>query len=120
MKSLHRLSCLALLVTACSQGALPSLPEAQSGEPRSVEWVGLTSIDDSPLDARAMPAGSVGKVVFRILDEAAQPLSGASLTLSARAADFADLLRFPDGDQCFSDQAGECSVIIAARVLPVR
>ena len=106
---------VAWLAAGCGGAELPSLPEAQSGEPRSVEWVGLSALDDSPLDAQAMPAGSVGKVVFRILDEAAQPLSGATLTLSARAPDFADLLRFPDGDQCFSDQAGDCSVIIASQ-----
>ena len=86
---------VSLLIQGCAQ-ELPGLPEANEDAPGAVEWVGLRGLEAGvELDPNAMPAGAVARVVLRVLDRSGVPFRGAAVTLSARADNYADLLRVP-------------------------
>ena len=108
------LSCV-IALAACSP-ELPSLPTADEDAPSQIQWVALETVDGAEAIApEAFPAGGVARLSLRVLDQAQQPYRGASVTLSVRVANFADLLRFPEGNQCVSDGAGLCTVVLASR-----
>ena len=54
-----------VLASGCGSSELPNLPEAQSGEPHEVQWVGLFDLDGAKLDAQSLVAGSVAKAVWQ-------------------------------------------------------
>ncbi len=94
---------------------LPELPVSGENEPNSIEWVSLAGLDDAAIEPTAFPAGSVARVQFRVLDQAGEPATGAALNLTAQAEDFADLLRFPSGNDCFVDAQGLCELVLASK-----
>jgi cysteine-rich repeat protein len=115
MQSLKNLGALAIILSMSCGESLPGLPQAALVEPSQIEWQQLEDLQGDAIAAEAFPAGQVARLVLRVLDASLQPVPGALVSLSARADNFDDLLRFPAGTQCFSDAQGLCSIVIASQ-----
>ena len=72
MKTAARLSTLALALSACSQGALPSLPSEQSVPTP-------TQLEVAELDG-ALSAGDWTNLSVRVLDQFDEPMAGQVVT----------------------------------------
>ena len=105
MKSLHRFSCLGLLVAACSQGALPSLPdEATEPVPTTISVVQAPS---------KLVAGAWSVVRAEVLDQFGEALSGQTISVAVQT-DSEDLgLVPPLGNACTTGLSGEpCDLVL--------
>ena len=106
----------ALAVGACGSSPLPSLPEVRDDAPGSLTWVSLTTaVGAEPVEPDAVVAGQALRLVLEVRSVAAQPLAGVEAVFSVQAENFADLIRFPQGDRCLSDAQGQCSVVLVSR-----
>ena len=108
MKPLHRLSCLGLLAAACSQGALPSLPdEATEPVPTTISVVQAPS---------KLVAGAWSVVRAEVLDQFGEALSGQTISVAVQT-DSEDLgLVPPLGNACTTGLSGEpCDLVAAQR-----
>ena len=105
-----------LALSACGSPALPELPTVDFNAPGSLTWVSLaTASDGVEVDPNAIIAGRALRLKLAVRSRGGSLLRGVETAFSLQTENFADLLRFPEGDRCISDREGICSVVLVSR-----
>ena len=106
MKTAARLSTLALALSACSQGALPSLPSEQSVPTP-------TLLEVAELDG-ALSAGDWTNLSVRVLDQFDEPMAGQVVTAQVQVPEGERPGLVPGlGNTCRTGVAGErCAIAL--------
>ena len=101
---------------ACSAPSLPTLPQANDDTPGSLTWISLTAaVGGAVVDPSSVVAGQALRLVLEVRSVANVPMAGVETVFSVQTDNFADLVRFPEGDRCLSDAQGQCSVVLVSR-----
>ena len=109
MKNAFRLASFALAVSACSQGALPSLPnEATEPVPTTIRLVGAPP---------QLAAGAWANMRAQVLDQFDEPLAGQTIALAVRVPEGESPGLVPGlGNSCSTGSAGEaCSIALESK-----
>ena len=109
MKNALRLASFALAVSACSQGALPSLPdEATEPVPTTIRLVGAPP---------KLAAGAWANMRAQVLDQFDEPLARQTIALAVRVPEGESPGLVPGlGNSCSTGSAGEaCSIALESK-----
>ena len=110
------ISCFSLCAAlACSAPSLPTLPQANDDTPGSLTWVSLPLRWAAVVDPSSVVAGQALRLVLEVRSVANVPMAGVETVFSVQTDNFADLVRFPEGDRCLSDAQGQCAVVLVSR-----
>jgi hypothetical protein len=104
------------MLAACSVPSLPTMPVADDNPPGSLHWVSLTTaVGEVAIEPSAVVAGQALRLTLEVRSRAGSPMPSIETVFSVQTENFADLVRFPEGDRCLSTSNGHCSVVLVSR-----